>query len=125
MTKIPIDEAPAGPAMDAVVAKVLGLNEFNDWPERWEHIISHNWNEMSYSTDIAAAWGLWSYLWAEWHYAKLTFIKDLRVKACLYRDAEAVQRANPMITAIAKNGQLAICRAFLQANGVEYVEVPE
>jgi len=123
MPKTPVDEAPAGPEMDAAVAKVLGLNEFNDWPERWEHIISHNWNEMSYSTDIAAAWGLWQQLAKRFRWAEVMIIEASQSAMTLYHptDSEFIRP----VEAFGETVPLAICRAFLKANGVEYIEVPE
>ncbi len=87
MPKVPVDECPAGPAMDAAVAQALGIKTFPH-PELWDGsfggggwcpICKHSFSsdaqadEISclyppqYSTDIAAAEKLWDKL-AEDHW---------------------------------------------------------
>jgi len=129
MPKIPIDQAPAGPEMDAAVAKVLGLSEFNDWPERWEHIISHNWNETLYSTDIAAAWELVENIaqdgWRLELRAKLLHREAIRGYSLSFDKLMDDSTLDYICISECSSVALAICRAFLKANGVEYIEVPE
>jgi hypothetical protein len=149
MVKIPVDECPAGTVMDAAVAKALShlvfcQLDFDRWfiaSDRdafqqglmnglfWEggggREPRYCLDMPNYSADIAAAWKLFSYLCKEWFCVKSIFIKDLRIKVNLYRDSKALLYADPTITAIAQYAPLAITRAFLKANGVEYIEVPD
>jgi hypothetical protein len=123
MPKMLVNEAPAGPAMDAAVAEVLGWENLH-WEEvdrGPNHYAPEGWwgdgpngecyLDRSYSTDIAAAWELaekyrhggfgvgWSESWG--------------MPYCMMDDAYEYAETAP----------LAICRAFLKANGVEFVEV--
>jgi hypothetical protein len=93
MPQIPVDECPAGPAIDAAVAEALGWHEDTGWWMDKDNEIQeaacigcNSKSTWSPSTDITEAWELWEK---------------------------------------AETAPLAICRAFLKANGVEYVEVPE
>jgi hypothetical protein len=128
--KIKVDECPAGPAMDAAVAEALGWENLH-WKEMDRgpnHYAPEGWwgdgpngecyLAKSYSTDITAAWELWSNLCTNWFHAKLTFNDELHVTASLYRDSKSVQYADSTIEAMAEDGMLAICRVFLKANGV-------
>ena len=132
MPKIPIDEVPAGPGMDIAVALTLGLGDiFQDGSNYYVASNRAAFQRMketgriyeqaghfcyplaTYSTDIAAAWKLaetykhggfgvgWSESWG--------------VPYCMMGDAYEYGDTVP----------LAICRAFLKANGVEFVEVTD
>jgi len=118
MPKIPIDECPAGPEMDAAVAEVLGFKtKWFEYPDGSKILLlcdeRDNWRSIpAYSANnIAAAWELvekermrigWTEAW------------DVPYAAC-----------RELICEYADKHPLAICRAFLKANGVEHVEVPE
>jgi len=130
MPKIPVDECPAGPAMDAAVAETLGFEtKWFGYPNGSKILLclvgkiasKHDgWTEQDdwrsvppYSTDIAAAWGLaescrhsgFGVGWSE----------DWGAPYCMMGDTYEYGETVPH----------AICRAFLKANGVEYIEVPE
>jgi hypothetical protein len=130
MAKTPVDETPAGPEMDAMIADTLGLtirrqqwpdglsrfeyfagtyaNEYDGWAEHedWRHV-------LPYSTDIAAAWELLGHF-------------DDYIRVCrTSNDIFYFDIPNLSIEIQATSAPLAICRAFLKVNGVEYVKVPE
>lgn len=121
MAKIPIDEAPAGPAMDAAVAEVLGWRQLSyrlwhdrDGRERW---IDNKDGTWSPSTGIAAAWELFKKL--RERQPPVTFQLDgWDHHWVCWVDKEGINR-----WAKAQTASLAICRAFLKANGVEYLEL--
>lgn len=136
--KISIDKAPAGPEMDAVVAKEL------DWREGFVHTVTGdpllvppesakrgfevdragNAIMLSWSTDIAAAWELVEQL------VQSNPLQDIHlehlehtgwgVSSC-YDEAEGGWNG----WVYAETAPLAICRALLKAKGVEYVEIPD
>jgi len=157
MSKIPIDEAPAGPAMDAAVAGALGYEvEWSPQPDgqkvpiyldgevnsrsggRWIGW-RPNWRIVpEYSTDIAKAWELVEQIHqcinkAEdgdpdilpfdlgW-YQRLRLNFGQRSGWWASFDARNIKGIEPSFLCIAETAPLAICRAFLKANGVEYVE---
>ena len=114
MPKIPVDECPAGLAMDAAVAECLGWKRCPG--EKIDHWIPPDFDMpivRSWSTDIAAAWELaelckhgrfgvgWSESWV--------------VPYCVLGDIHIYAETVP----------LAICRAFLKARGGTHVEVPD
>ena len=135
MSKTPIDEVPAGPALDAAVAEALGWK----WmaypapatgkmlrglypPRRYKEEFAAKGDEpvgvfdvLPYSTDIGTAWEL---------------IEELKDKHKLlailmeWPKGWFVELCHTPIKyrGIADTASLAICRAFLKANGVEYVE---
>lgn len=133
MPKIPVDECLAGPEMDAAVAKALGLkvqwrlwidepqpiylagiyaDAHDDWAEH------EDWRQvLPYSTDIAAAWEL---------LPKMQSAYGILL-AILHNMAECkIMKDNKPIVGRAESEEgapLAICRAFLKANGIEYIEV--
>lgn len=142
MPTMPVDECPAGPAMDAAVAEALAiqggrceplLNVFSLTKNGWELQTRCRWcwKEMEngvsdfcpkypfppYSTDIAAAWEL-----VEWCRTNLnslaTFIEWKKGWDINFSNGSRAYGS------FAKTCPLAICRAFLEANGVEHVEVP-
>ena len=128
MPKIPVDECPAGPALDATVAEALGLKtkwfEYADSKMRLCLVgktASGNvdWRSIpAYSTDIAAAWGLWD--------ADMTIHRQDGQCHCILSPEYGLcmELLLSKASAVADTAPLAICRAFLKANGVEYVEVP-
>jgi hypothetical protein len=122
MPKIPVDECPAGPEMDAAVAEALGFKtkgfEYADGSKIFLCLVGKTasgnvaWRSIpAYSTDIAAAWVL-----AEKERMRIGWTEawDVPYAAC-----------RELICEYADKHPLAICRAFLKANGVEHVEVPE
>jgi hypothetical protein len=128
MSKIPIDEAPAGPAMDAAVAEALGYEYERGhlgiyvFSKRKPDETSEEYEARSLfrpSTDIAAAWRL------------LENLKDERGLLAMLTEwpkdcwSIALFPAPIENNAMAKGISLAICRAFLKANGIEFVEVLE
>ena len=120
MPKIPIDECPAGPALDATVAEALGFKtRWFEYADGSEILLlvgktasgNVDWRSIpAYSTNIAAAWEL-----AEKERMRIGWTEawDVPYAAC-----------RELICEYADKHPLAICRAFLKANGVEYVEVP-
>jgi hypothetical protein len=129
MARIPVDEVPAGPVMDAAVAEALGWKNLH-WKEvdrGSNHYAPAGWwgdgpngecyLNKSYSTDIAATWELAPGIlngnhltfvgnhWSVWHFDEYDNM--------------------PNDDAIAETAALAICRAFLKTNGIEFVEVSE
>jgi len=113
MPKTPIDEAPAGPAMDAAVAEALGYEcvcdeESLDCPI---HCDDDPWTKRRYSTDIAAAWKL-----VERECMRLGWTEDWGVPYAACRQ---------LVCEYGEKHPEAICRAFLKANGIEFVEVLE
>lgn len=129
--KTPVDECPAGPAMDAAVAKALGLCPHNlektiHWSEDgcseacyecklchekfWGLAYKEGYYGLPYSTDIAAAWelaetfrhGCFGLGWSE----------DWGVPYCMMGDAYEYGETIP----------LAICRAFLKSNSMMEIE---
>ena len=119
MSKIPVDECPAGPEMDAAVAKALGWHWHDGrgtaGPSYWETATGDfaHIDDFEPSTEIAVAWGFASGVlngrhltfegdkWTIWHFEECDLCDD----------------------AIAETAALVLSRAFLKANGVEYVEV--
>jgi hypothetical protein len=130
MPKIPVDEAPAGLHMDAAVAEVFeteppfgskawGASILGYW-EAYNGI----WYPRPFSTNIAAAWEVIT------EARKIGFgftISDNANRFAEHIDCRFWRLRDDMRRGIAIEGvaPLAICRAFLQANGVEHVEVPE
>lgn len=125
MPKIPVDECPAGPAMDAAVAEALGYEcACNECLFICPIHSSDPDVKLHYSTDIAAAWEVIEYLRGE-------TISNLGIKIG-WDDHFSIRVAGYWkryddwwYDAEAETFPLAICRAFLKANGVEFVEVPE
>lgn len=131
MPKTPVDEAPAGPAMNAAVAGALGWHY--GWGGWWEDeegqiqkpacIGCDGKSTWSPSEDIAAAWKLIENL-------SQLFGVEIGV---LYPEAGSGERFYCKIwkhhslqfrALFVLSAPLAICRAFLKANGVEFVDVP-
>ena len=123
MPKIPIDECPAGPAMDAAVAEALGWHWHDGrgtaGPSYWETAdgdTAYIW-DFEPSTDIVAAWEL------------IENLKKRRPMVTIQLDGWGstwicwVDNNNMNQWEKGETAPLTICRAFLKANGVEYVEV--
>lgn len=127
MPRILIDEAPAGPEMDAAIAEVLGgpRPPFGTVMTGWG--LSRAWRPYNglwcphpFSTDIAAAWELVERLYVQWD-GFFALLCDTGHWHC-----EGVEDfMENRVHAIADTAPLAICRAFLRAHGVEYVEVED
>jgi hypothetical protein len=137
MVKIPVDECPAGPAMDAAVAKALGLEIFPHsglWDGSfagggWCPVCRRSFRsdvkaaEIScsepppYSTDLIEAWPLLFKMQSAYGIL-LAIFRDLIECKIMKDDRPIVGRAQN------RDVTLAISRTFLKANGVEYIEVP-
>jgi hypothetical protein len=126
MPGIPVDEAPAGPAMDAAVAEALGWgyinsSRFGGWCWRYPDDIT-GWlyeKPPRFSTDIAAARGLWG--------GHITILKIGNRCQCILHPkyGYCIELLLSKATAEGYTAAHAICRAFLKANGIEYVEVTD
>ena len=149
MPKIPIDECPAGPAMDMAVAEALGwhiefwqdgadggcelCDEEGNHVRPWSYDPSPRWR-WSPSTDIAAAWELviWCRANIEGQSLRLVGPEHPDESGCAFENGWDASFVNSqyVYTDIgqhtnADTAPLAICRAFLKANGIEHMEVPE
>lgn len=153
--KILIDETPAGPEMDAAVAGMLDKpGYFSDYivingkrhdvrtwiweswapedpPKGWRAGLM----PKPYSTDIAAALDL-----IRWFHEsrsvinKVTEERDLGIYLEVFSDLSGgavIVGDHPLywytegFDDLRKDGPLAICRTFLRASGVEYIEVED
>jgi hypothetical protein len=124
MAKIPVTDCPAGPALDAAVAKVMGWErlpvESVDYPTyKWLAPEEGNWYKRTmlevWSFDISAAW-------------KLTERMGPRHAPSLYQIAKWYCNflvEGERVEASAETAPLAITRAFLLAHGVTEVEPPD
>ncbi len=125
MNRIPIDECPAGPEIDAIAAKVLGWQIASDsffraWLSPGGSRISND--DWIPSADIATAWKLVEEedLFAEHYLVKNEGSHYVMCPKCIgfgewpeyYRGADS-------------NPALVITRAYLKAKGVEFVEVAD
>jgi hypothetical protein len=134
--KVPVDEAPAGSAMDAAVAEVLGWLPYecdaiwywkdmsdDDFP--YYNYVAYSHNVHSYeledvkvwspSTDIAAAWEL-----LEGFTAQIATLSGGMWGVIL-----GTHPMEPTRSVKAETAPLAICRAFLRASGVIEIEVDD
>jgi hypothetical protein len=149
MPKIPVNECPAGPAMDAAVAKALGWRNLH-WREvdrESNHYAPGGWwgngpngecyLDKGYSSDIVAAWKLdrIGWRWQFWETPE-TLAVTLFTSIEMASDAAWESPRLPEGTIVVQNRwedseskvdayALGRCRAFLKANGVEFVEVLE
>jgi len=137
MPKIPIDEAPAGPAMDAAVAKALSYEvEWSPQPDGSSAPIylvgtivdlgvelPHWIIVPNYSIDIAAAWELEESLGVDQQSDYIMALFNLVTTDLGAPGFLAFKKA--VYWRMVHAGPLNKCRAFLKASGVEYVEVPE
>jgi hypothetical protein len=125
MPKIPVAQAPAGPALDAAVAEARTGNK---WEEGWmQGVRPYPW-----STDIAAAWEL-----VEAEYMAIIpldngmWVAPLDVAMTNYWNSPDGELALSYYelhlgnSIVADTAPLAIARAYLKAKGVEEVEVPD
>ena len=138
MTRVPIDQAPAGPALDAAVAGAQGKRVkwmenaigLSAWPAYFAGLMSSrdtdwisqaDWRGVpEYSTDIAAAWELMEAKRAEMM-AKdwidfCDILKELILRNSGWRDVYAL---------LSGLTPLAITRAYLKAKGVETIDIPD
>lgn len=129
MPKTPVDECPAGPAMDAAVAKALGYECVCD-EEPSDCPVHCNDPDVRfrYSTDISAAWGLdgLGWLWGfkeESRGLNVTIYNGgVGTLACTFVEWDGAKTTYELIK---KAYALGRCRAFLKANGVtEILEEP-
>jgi hypothetical protein len=141
MPKIPIDECPAGPAMDAAVAKALGWVKVEcDGIYYWSDPSVDEWHTdriasiystvghklegaivWSPSTDIAAAWELLPRMQSAYGIL-LALLHDVTECKIMKDDKPIIGRAEDEKT---EPSSLAISRAFLKARGIEFIEMPE
>jgi hypothetical protein len=127
-TKVSIDDFPAGPRLDAEVARILGWTELrkmehcDDWkgkpPDGPWYVIPR------YSTDIGAAWNLvkvvlespYDRFKIEVHWDEDTTETLFPTYMCQITDDEAW---------FCNTAPLAITRAFLKVGGVEEIEIED
>jgi len=150
--KVPIDECPAGPAMDAAVAKALGWVKVEcDGIYYWSDPSVDEWHTdriasiystvghklegaivWSPSTDIAAAEELWNKLVEEHWVMSVCYgpgrdgsnYASVQMQLDKFLITDLMTRNPTDMDAKAETKPLAISRAFLKAKGIEYVEVP-
>lgn len=153
MPKIPVDECPAGPEMDAAVAEALGQCGHYLKPENGSGqykcvkceqrfaglAYKEGYSVKSYSTDIAAAWELVDWMHRRISEAESGNESTLSFNTKLYQrlqlfawsngeewlasfDRRNIAGFSNGFVSIADSVQLAICRAFLKANGVTHIE---
>jgi len=150
MKQIPVDECPAGPELDAAVAKAMGWQKITIGPGAENKLIASGRDPdnrirvvLQFSQDIAAAWGLGEWIlehtnfescssYVKYDYAQFMFhvqkgsgdwppvaYGEIYTAA---GEADPDYKLNQCgITVL----PLAITRAFLKANEVEYVEVAD
>jgi hypothetical protein len=112
MTRVPVDQAPAGPALDAVVAEMQYTDVVIDL-DHCRMVSSEGICEIPrYSTDIAVAWELVEDVrksgWAD-------FIDELEAGADSIDPFEVFHYLSP----------LTITRAYLKAKGIEEIDIPD
>lgn len=123
MKRIPIDECPAGPEIDAAAGRVLGWQRASDgFTRTWlspggSRIPNDDWIP---STDIAAAWELAINPPESSNHVAVYL---LSVSQNITGDWRA--RFGEQSMAIGDTAPLAITRAYLKAKGIKFVEVEE
>ncbi len=110
MKRIPIDECPAGLAIDAAVAEVY------TGPGIKLRVVLETFCP---STDIAAAWELVEHWMAENKENTFDIVSNQEPKLRWLAFFESDK------SMIADTAPLAITRAYLKAKGVEFIEVPD
>jgi hypothetical protein len=135
-----VDECAAGLELDAQVAKIMGYRvqdyeEYSQDGKHWEkRKTDYLWllkeNEPAkvapkWSTDITAAWGLVEKLSQDDKVVRVSVdaICNSQLSSCSIHEPDLYETM--LIEKIAETAPLAIVRAFLKANEVEYIEVPE
>jgi hypothetical protein len=111
--------------MDAAVAEALGYEcvcdeEPLDCPI---HCDDDPWTKRRYSTDIAAAWQPIEILRDNGKHVTITLPVGQGLEVWV-REIIPLGLSDGLRT-VADSLPLVICRAFLKANGVKYIEVPE
>lgn len=118
--KVPVDEYPAGPEMDAACAEAMGWEPeyshrgpFNGWYRPGHRWIS--WEDWEPSTRIECAWELVESIRSEvradsdsWD----EFVTDLNI-----------QHNYKVSSLLRELSVIDICRAFLKAKGITEIEV--
>lgn len=132
--EVPIDDCPAGLAMDAAVAKALGFKVKWDMGvplylvgvvevEVEEWVDSEVWKPVpGYSTDIGVAWGLWRQLAKEG-------VDYFEFGSAATGESEVLFLAISEQAGYAEGKEwdeaATICRALLKFKGIGFVEVPD
>ncbi|MGD8499539.1 MAG: hypothetical protein PVJ86_02765 [Phycisphaerales bacterium] len=140
--KVPVDECPAGPEIDAAVAQALGYEvQWSPQPDgfrapiylvgtiTWydDGVDRPHWTIVpNYSLEIAAAWELIERLKDKAFDVSLEIRWDFSCwAACFFGDWTSGYGGDAIYRAEGETAPLTISRAFLKANGMEYVEVLE
>lgn len=136
MPKTLVDECPAGPEMDAAVAEAADwvknfLYDRDGLPKRTAYVDpSDDYREVVRdiatwhpSTDIAAAWKMESTLEVDQQADYVMALFNLVAVDLGAPDSCAFKKA--VYWRMAHASPLDRCRAFLKANGIEYIEVSE
>lgn len=129
MAKIPVDDAPAGPAMDAAVARAVGCDVKTYPPgqpasyycgcsESYPHGDSATIGLKRYSSGIAAAWRLVETM------AQRSGTDPARLAFGAYVEQAGVSEfeREPLWSLSSAEAALRVSRAFLKVHGVEFVE---
>lgn len=125
MPKTPVDECPAGPAVDAAVAEALGHKVVLHYGQLMVKTPDGlHADPEPYSTDIAVAWEALEHLF------QLNSLQDIHLEH-LEHTGWGISTCYNKVEGgwdgwvYAETAPLAICRAFLKVNGIEYIEVLE
>lgn len=133
MSKILVDECPAGPEMDAAVAEVLTGHSFDGIGkiETRDGTIAEfcricgkpkgYHGRLPYSTDIAAAWPVHRAACAMLFSKRRLYFEAIQEQTRL-EDGSLVVWPDVLVT-LADIFPEAICRAFLKVSGIEHVEM--
>jgi hypothetical protein len=130
--KIPVDECPAGPEMDAAMAKVLAGHSFDGTGkiENRDSIISEfckicgkpkGYHGYDNYRRIENAWRLIEILRSSDKHISITLPIGQGYEVWV-REAMSLGLSDGLRTVV-DTLPLAICRAFLKANGVEFIEM--
>lgn len=148
MTKIPIGECPAGPALDAAVIRTLWSEKVDSLVVDFKHMLFASGEDRlqesldsggvgvdnivmgeaesfclklpEFSTDIAAAWRLAEQLAIDYEFYIVNY-KTERIRGWCANYRRYQQEWNSID---ADTAPLAITRAYLKVRGVEFVEIP-
>lgn len=125
MKRIPIDKCPAGPELDMAVEKVRGKVACDQWTpvnypksgyiKNCQHDDCYPVDyPAQYSRNIAAAWELVD--------LALEYANDFELQWDGAKEGWMCYITEP---AKARTAPLAIARAYLKANDIEFIEVPD